>query len=334
MIEFREVSKSYRIAQRRGGFAPTLKSLIFPRFTRIRAIQNLSLTIKEGELLGLIGENGAGKSTLVKMATGILRPDSGSITFDGLDVGRHRRECARKYGVVFGQRRSLWWQLSAREGLEALGRIYSMSSTEARARSRHLVDLFELGEFVDRPVRQLSLGQRVRCEVAACFMHRPKVVFLDEPTIGMDATAKIEMREYLRRINRKDGVAVLVTSHDLFDVERVCERVLILDSGVLILDDALESLRRKLGSERILRVTLASEFDSRRIEGIEGIELSPVDDKWKLMIRFDPTRRPVMELMDELQSRLDIADFTVEDLPIDEFVAGIYRSRSAGSGKG
>lgn len=330
MIEFQEVSKTYRVVESRPGLAATVAGLFAPRYTYVKAIQDLSLNIGPGELVGLIGENGAGKSTLVKLATGILRPDSGCVLVDGLKVHEHRRQCALQFGVAFGQRRSLWWQLSAREGLAALARIYKVKPSDAKQRIRRLIELFELEQFVDRPIRQLSLGQRIRCEVAGCFTHRPKIVFLDEPTIGMDVIAKIRMREYLRLINGQDGVAVLLTSHDLFDVERICERAIILDKGRVLLDTSFDSMRREFCGRRVLDLTLGSAFSDSQLESLKGVELMHNEDRWKLRLSFDPVQRPVMELMAELQERLDIVDFVVEDLPIDEFVAQIYRTKSVG----
>ncbi len=329
MIEFQEVSKTYRVVESRPGLASTVAGLFAPRYTYVKAIQDLSLNIRQGELVGLIGENGAGKSTLVKLATGILRPDLGWILVDGLKVHEHRRQCALQFGVAFGQRRSLWWQLSAGEGLAALARIYKVRPSDVKPRIRQLIELFELEQFVDRPVRQLSLGQRIRCEVASCFIHRPKIVFLDEPTIGMDVIAKIRMREYLRRINRQDGVAVLLTSHDLFDVERICERAIILDKGRVLLDTTFDSMRREFCGQRVLHLTLGSPFNDGQLEGVRDIELITDEDRWRLKLSFDPVQRPVVGLLAELQERLDIVDFIVEDLPIDEFVAKIYRTRSA-----
>lgn len=327
MLEFQSAYKTYRVARSRPGFAGTIRGLFSPVYGHIKAVQDLSFSIMEGELVGLIGENGAGKSTTVKMATGILRPDKGNVLFNGREVARHRKQCALHYGVTFGQRRSLWWQLPAIEGMEALGRVYRLKSSEIKARIKQLIDLFELHGFADRQVRQLSLGQRIRCEVASCFIHRPKIVFLDEPTIGMDAVAKVKMREYLKVINKEDGVALLLTSHDLFDVERVCERILVLDKGSLILNDSFESMRRMFCSHRVLKLNLGTSFTDGRLDGVEGIELLPVNDRWKLNIRFDPVKKPVIGLMEEVQKRLDVVDFTVEDLPIDEFVAEIYKSR-------
>lgn len=334
MIEFQSVSKTYRVIHSRTGFVATLSSLFIPKYTFVRALKGVSFRIEQGELVGLIGENGAGKSTLVKIATGILRPNSGNALFGGVKVHEHRKRCALQFGVAFGQRRSLWWQLSAREGLEALARIYKVPGVQVRKRVDQLIDTFELGEFVDRQVRLLSLGQRTRCEVAGCFVHHPKIVFLDEPTIGMDVLAKIKMREYIKRINQEDRTGILLTSHDLFDVERVCERVMILDSGSLILDATFESMRRKFCSQRVLRLNLASPFIHGQLDDLEDIHLMPVDDRWRLKILFDPVRRPIMEFMTELQRRLDIVDFMVEDLPIDEFVAQIYKARSEGDHQG
>jgi ABC-2 type transport system ATP-binding protein len=326
MIEFRNCYKTYRTIRNKSGIIGALKGLFFPEYRYVKAINNLTFSINKGELVGLIGENGAGKSTTVKLATGILRPDRGHVFLNNLEISKNRQKCAYHFGVTFGQRRSLWWQLSARDGMEALGRIYNVKPNEIKNRVKQLVGVFELEEFIDKPVRHLSLGQRVRCEVTSCFIHRPRIVFLDEPTIGMDALAKIKMREYLKRINRDDGVAVLLTSHDLFDVERVCNRIIILDKGNLVLDGSLESIRKKFGSLRILNISLASPANNKIINNMKDVELLPVDDNWKLKIRFNPSRKTTLKLIEELQKHINIADYTIEDLPIDEFVAEIYKS--------
>jgi ABC-2 type transport system ATP-binding protein len=187
------------------------------------------------------------------------------------------------------------------------------------------VDIFELGEFVDRPIRQLSLGQKVRCEVASCFLHGPEIVLLDEPTIGMDAIAKVQMRDYIRRINRECNVAVLLTSHDLFDVERVCERVMILDEGRLILQGTLESLRTAYCSERIVELTTAAPVETVRALDVPGAEMMPTGNQHKVKLRFDPRATSVFEIIETFGRAVEIVDFTVEEIPIDEFVARIYR---------
>ena len=327
MIEFRDVHKTYRVIPSRPGLGATIRNLFAPRYGYVKALQGVSFGIGEGELVGLIGENGAGKSTLVKIATGILRPSSGTVLLEGKSVQDNRKACALRFGVAFGQRRALWWQLSARESLQALGRIYRVPSSQIAGRIEQLIEVFELERFVDMPVRQMSLGQRIRCEVAGALVHRPRIVYLDEPTIGMDVLAKIKMREYLKRINREDGVSVLLTSHDLFDVERLCERALILDSGRLILDETFDALREKFCGNRVLRLNLASPIDDGRLDGMDGVEVMPGEDRWRLKILFDPVKTPVMGLITDLRQRLDIVDFMVEDLPIDEFVAEIYRTR-------
>jgi len=328
MLEFQSVCKTYRASRSHRGFAAVFRGLFVPAYDTVRAMQDVTFKIDAGELVGLIGENGAGKSTLVKLATGILRPDEGRVFCGGLEVWRNRKKCALRYGAVFGQRRSLWWQLTAKESLEALGRIYRLGLVDIKRRIEQLIAIFQLEEFVNRQVRQLSLGQRIRCEVAGCFIHSPQIVFLDEPTIGIDAVAKLQMRQYLRRINQEDGVAVLFTSHDLFDVERLCKRIMILDRGSLILNATFEQMRKKFGSLRVLKLTLASPLDDRGLAVVDGINLRPGKDPWRPKIRFDPNVTPAINLMAELQKRLDIVDFTVEDMPIDEFVAGIYQARN------
>jgi len=234
MIEVAELRRHFDVRRRRG--------LLRSERTRVDAVDGVTFSVEAGELLGYVGPNGAGKSTTVKMLTGILVPSSGRVRVAGLDPARRRIQLARRIGVVFGQRVQLWWDLPLRDSFELLRHIYRVPAERYRANLDAFTELLELGPFLETPVRQLSLGQRMRGELTAAMLHDPEVVFLDEPTIGLDVVAKARVREFLAAANRERGVTVLLTTHDLADIERLCSRLLIIDYGRLIYDGAIEQL--------------------------------------------------------------------------------------------
>ena len=256
-ISVSRLNKSYFVPVRKTGFMGGLRTLLSMEKREVRAVKDVSFQIAPGEFVGYIGPNGAGKSTTVKMLVGILHPTSGVILVNGKAPYRQRERLAREIGVVFGQRTQLWWDLPTRDSFDILAAMYDLRPSEYKAFLQEFDDLLELGRFLDTPVRRLSLGQRMRAELAASLIHRPKVLFLDEPTIGLDLIAKGRIREFLTRVNRERGVTILLTSHDLRDIEELCDRVLVLSSGSLIYDGALRSLRDEAGLPTLLTVEYA-----------------------------------------------------------------------------
>jgi ABC-2 type transport system ATP-binding protein len=253
-----ELSKVYRVAVRRPGFWGSVRQLVAGETRDVIAVDDVSFSIDQGEFVGYIGPNGAGKSTTVKMLAGILHPTSGQVQVNGLSPARARQEVAQQIGVVFGQRTQLWWDLPTVDSFEILAAMYGVSPADYRRFMYEFTDLLGLDEFLDTPVRRLSLGQRMRADIAAALIHRPRVLFLDEPTIGLDVVAKAQVRDFLSRMNRDHGVTILVTTHDLRDIEELCHRVMVINHGRLMFDGGLESLIASAGLPATMRLRLSS----------------------------------------------------------------------------
>src|SRR6266571_4281513 len=256
MIETTNLSKAFRVARRRPGFLGGLRSVVDPEVRIVHAVNDLSLRIERGEMIGLVGPNGAGKSTTIKMLTGILMPTSGHVRVAGLEPMRQRRELAGRIGVVFGQRTQLWWDLPLIDSLRLLRHLYRVPEKRHSGNLARLRAMLDLDEFIDTPVRQLSLGQRMRGDLAAALLHDPELLYLDEPTIGLDVVAKARIREFLLSINAIQGVTVLLTTHDMDDVEMLCPRILIIDHGSKLYDGTVTGIRERFGGERTLIAVL------------------------------------------------------------------------------
>ena len=252
VIYTRDLRKTFRVARRRPGFVGGIRSLVNPLVLEVVAVDRVSLCVARGEMVACLGPNGAGKSTTVKMLTGILVPSGGVAEVFGLQPHRHRRAIAQRIGVVFGQRTQLWWDLPLRDSFSLLRHIYHIPAERYARNLRDFSGLLELDAFIDTPVRQLSLGQRMRGDLAAALLHEPEVLFLDEPTIGLDVVAKHRVRSFLRELNEERGVTVLLTTHDMADVERLCSRLLIIDHGQLLFDGGLDEMRGRVGPESTL----------------------------------------------------------------------------------
>ena len=289
----------------------------------VAAVDGIGFAIERGSIVGYLGPNGAGKSTTVKMLTGILVPSGGRISVAGLDPSRQRVELARRIGVVFGQRSQLWWDLPLRDSFELLRHIYRVQPERHRANLDRFGQVLALGPFLDTPVRQLSLGQRMRGELTASLLHDPEIVFLDEPTIGLDVVAKAAVREFLGEVNRERGVTVLLTTHDLADIERLCSRLLIIDHGHLIWDGGIDQLKREYGQERTLVVDLEEPAPPLEVEGARVVRTEG-PRQW-LAFRRDETS--AAELIPAVAAHARILDVAIEETEIEEIVRRIYAAR-------
>lgn len=247
MIEVKGINKTYRVRKRESGMRSVLKSFVSREVTEIRALQDLTFSIPDGQIVGYIGPNGAGKSTTIKILSGILRPDSGSCTVNGMVPWEDRKRYVSRLGVVFGQRSQLWWDVPVIDSLELLKDIYRIPQAEYDRNLKRLTDKLELSEFLTAPARTLSLGQRMRCEIAAALIHSPDILFLDEPTIGLDAVSKLKVREFIHSENQERGITVILTTHDMQDIEALCHRVLLIGKGRLLLDGSIEEIRAMAG---------------------------------------------------------------------------------------
>jgi ABC-2 type transport system ATP-binding protein len=320
IITVENLVKTFQVAERLPGLCGALRGLVHRRHRVVRALDGISFTVEPGELVGYIGPNGAGKSTTVKTLAGILVPDSGRCEVLGRVPWRDRIANAREIGVVFGQRTQLWWDLPVVESFELLRDIYRVSGPAyARARDE-LVGLLGLEPLLDVPVRQLSLGQRMRCDLAAALLHSPPLLYLDEPTIGLDAVAKLAVRDFVRRLNRERGVTVILTTHDMDDIEALCSRVLVIAEGRILSDGTLEALRARVTTERRLIVDLVEEDEDVSDPDAELIRR----DGARLYLRFDPERVPAATLIGRITAKHAIRDLFVENPPIEEIIARLY----------
>jgi ABC-2 type transport system ATP-binding protein len=312
LIELEDVEKTFVVKVKRGRLRRERRV--------VHAVDRVSFEIDGGELIGYVGPNGAGKSTTVKMLTGILVPSGGRVSVAGLDPSRQRIQLARRIGVVFGQRVQLWWDLPLRDSFELLRHIYRVPAERHRENVRQFVETLELAPFLETPVRQLSLGQRMRGELTAAMLHDPQILFLDEPTIGLDVVAKARVREFLSAANRERGVTVLLTTHDLADIERLCSRLLILDHGRVIYDGSIERLMERYGEERTLVVDLEEpapplELDGARVVRVEGPR------QW---LRFRRGDTSAARLTAAVAERARLVDLAIEEPDIEDVVRKIY----------
>jgi ABC-2 type transport system ATP-binding protein len=311
LIEVQDVSRSFRVRRKTGRLRRVTDT--------VHAVAGLDFSIDAGEMVGYIGPNGAGKSTTIKMLTGILVPSGGRLRVAGLTPHTDRTDLARRIGVVFGQRTTLWWDLPLRDSFELLKRIYRISPARFRANITTFVELLELAPFLDTPVRQLSLGQRMRGDIAAALLHDPEVVYLDEPTIGLDVVSKARLRQFLRETNRDRGVTVLLTTHDLVDIERLCSRVMVIDHGSLVFDGNLDALQRLSGARRTLVVDLAEPTAALDIPDATTVRV----DGPRQWLTF-PAEASAAPLIAEVAAAHELVDLSILEPNIEDVITQIY----------
>ena len=330
MINVTQLEKVFRIHQARNGLSGAFRDLFQREYKTVRAVHELSFEVQAGEMFALIGENGAGKSTTIKMLTGILTPSSGEILINGYHPHRDREKYVESIGVVFGQRSQLWWDLSPLESFRLLRRVYKVDEVAGQAWQDRLIEELDMGSFIQQPVRKLSLGQRMRCEIAAALIHKPKLLFLDEPTVGLDVLVKQKIRDFLKSLNETENTTVLLTTHDVSDIEALCKRVLVMDSGKLIFDGLLTDLKERWGNKtdvvirfkqkmttENLRATL-SEFECS-IEGINAYSLS---------VSFQHEKLPA--ILTQVMASFELTDVTIKETSTEEIVRNIYSTTSGG----
>ncbi|SDT39914.1 ABC-2 type transport system ATP-binding protein [Paenibacillaceae bacterium GAS479] len=360
-LETRGLKKTFRVKQKAPGFAASLRSLWAPQWSDKEAVSGIDLTVAQGETVAFLGPNGAGKSTTIKMLTGILHPSEGEAKVLGYVPWKERKQLAYRIGTVFGQKSQLWYHLPPSDTFELMSRIYELDRTDYKKRRDDLIERFVLGPYLNTPVRRLSLGERMRCEIACSFLHRPSLLFLDEPTIGLDAMIKERIRELIAELNREEGTTVFLTSHDAGDIERLCRRAVVIHHGGIMVDGSVERLKRDIlryktvsirtvegtelsGSEEgnVIRSTIvAAEGEERQLAvgrdssmpfGTERLPSEP----GILKLSVDLTATGVEAVLSELMSRLSIADVTVEDPPMEEVIKTLFErgreQRTAGEG--
>lgn len=307
------LTKSFRVRKKSEGFLGALSSLFSKSSEEHLALDRLSFSISEGELVGFIGPNGAGKSTTVKILAGILVPDSGSVSVFGKTPWQNRIETVRQLGVLFGQKTQLWWDLPVIESFALLKDIYDIPQNEYLLQLEQLSESMGIKDLYHIPVRQLSLGQRMRCDIVASLLHSPRILFLDEPTIGLDAVSKLAVRDCIRHLNRERKVTVLLTTHDMDDIEALCSRVLILNRGSICFDGSIEQLRRSMAPERWLVVDLLREYDKVSDSEAEVIK----QEGHRVWLRFNPSTTEAAALISRITAKHAVSDLFVENPPIE-----------------
>ncbi|MEU1411081.1 ATP-binding cassette domain-containing protein [Streptomyces sp. NPDC005731] len=328
-IEVRGLSRTFRTTVRRPGFGGALRSLVNPQRVAKHAVSGITFDVAPGELLALLGPNGAGKSTTIKMLTGILTPTSGVARVAGVVPYEDRQRNARNIGAVFGQRTQLWWDLPVRESFAILRDIYEVPGAEHAARLKEFDDLLELSSFWDTRVRHLSLGQRVRCDLAAALLHDPPVVFLDEPTIGMDVVVKEQVREFLRHQVEERGRTVLLTTHDMTEVERLAERVVLINHGRLVLDGTLDEIRRTFGSTWQVRVTLADPHTE--VAPLPGIALLRREGPQAVFGPEGPGAPTVHQALKQVVERYELTDLAIDEADLEDVMRAAYVQAGPGA---
>lgn len=331
IIEVKDLKKEFRSFRRREGVLGALQNLVVREHIAIKAVNGVSFSIDTGEMVGYIGANGAGKSTTIKMLTGILVPTSGSVVANGFVPYRDRRRYTRCLGVVFGQRTQLWWDIAVIESFKLLKEIYEIPDADYRRRLDVFGEILNIKEYLHTPVRKLSLGERMRCDLAASLLHNPPLLFLDEPTIGLDVVAKDHIREFLKEVNRSQRTTILLTTHDLADIEELCKRIIIIDKGAVLFDGNLAEMKARLVRYNQVKFSLKDRAQAPRLAQIasNGIACERVDELTYLM-RFDRHHYSSAEVIRNLVNQIEVSDILVEEEPIEEVVKRIYLSGQVG----
>lgn len=328
MIKVENLSKEFKISKKYPGFKGALRSFFSTEYTIKKAVDDISFEINDGEIVGYIGANGAGKSTTIKMMTGILTPSSGRIIVDGVIPYENREKNAKNIGVVFGQKTQLWWDLAVSETFPLLKDIYGVSDEDYEERMNYFKEILGLDEFFLRPVRTLSLGQRMRADLAAALIHNPKIIYLDEPTIGLDVVVKESVRKAIKDINEKYGTTIILTTHDLNDIEELCNRIIIIDSGKKIYDGELEGVKEQFGYLTTIKIQLK---DKSNIEKINFARFKDDDFKLnmkesKINITFNKNNISSADIIGEVMKKSKVIDFNIKETSIEDIVKKMYKN--------
>jgi ABC-2 type transport system ATP-binding protein len=320
MIALQDISKTFKIAKRQSGFSQAVKALFSREHELVHALKNISFSIGDGEMVGYIGPNGAGKSTTIKIMCGVLTPDSGTCTIDGRTPWRDRIAHAGHIGVVFGQRSQLWWDVPVCDSFELIRDIYRVGAQDYDRSLEELTELLDLSELLKTPARSLSLGQRMRCELAASLLHSPDILFLDEPTIGLDAVSKLAVRQFIKKLNKERGTTVILTTHDMQDIEALTERILLIGRGQILLDSSLQELKKLSSSQK----TVVIEYNGDSPTLLYGMTAAE-NREGRLRVTFDPAACPVSEAIAHFTSQVEVLDISVSDISAEDMVAALYK---------
>ncbi len=324
-IEVNGVSKEFKVNKRSAGIPGMIANMFVPKYEIKKAVNELSFTIEKGEMVGFIGPNGAGKSSTIKMLSGILCPDKGSIKVNGYIPYKQRKAYVKNIGVVFGQKSQLQWDLPVIDSFELLRAIYRIPEDRYKKNLERFTEMLDMKSFINQPVRQLSLGQRMRSDIVASLLHSPDIVFFDEPTIGVDVIGKETIRSFIKQLNAEDKVTMIFTTHDMQDIEQTCNRIIIIDKGSLMYDGSLHGIRNKYGSER----RLIAEFNEEcQVSPMENVAMEKMKDR-KISFNFDNNVVDVNKLMHEILDNYNVRDITVAEPEIESIIQKMYGGREA-----
>ncbi|MEE0861827.1 MAG: ATP-binding cassette domain-containing protein [Lachnospiraceae bacterium] len=330
MIEVKNVSKEFKKIIKEPGLKGSVKSLFHKKQEIVKAVDDISFSVEKGEILGFIGPNGAGKSTAIKMLTGILTPTSGEIMINGQIPYKNRKKYVKEIGVVFGQRTQLWWDLPLSETFTVLKEIYQIEDKAFKDRMDFLNQVLDLEPFIKSPVRTLSLGQRMRADIAASMIHNPKVLFLDEPTIGLDVVVKDNIRKAIAEINQNEQTTIILTTHDISDIELLCKRIVMIDKGKKVYDGALDKMKEKYGKMREIHINLNSTEDMNKLAFAEKFNLLEDDLEVKLegkkaVIKFNSSKAQVSDMLSYILGTITVKDIAVSEADIEEIIRRLYK---------
>ncbi len=320
IITVENLVKNFKVKQKEKGLKGSLKSIIKPKYNIIKAVKNISFSVEKGEMIAFIGPNGAGKSTSIKMMTGILFPDSGKIDILGLDPSKDRKKLAYEIGCVFGQKEQLWTHLTPYDNFKFFGAIYDIPENIVEKKITEMRELFELDDFINTPVRNLSLGQRIRCEIVASLIHEPKILFLDEPTIGLDPVVKEKIRTLIKRMNKEYKTTVVLTSHDVSDIEKLCKRVIIVNKGQIVLDDTMDNLKYHYLNKKIIDAKMKEKVNLDEEDGINIIK----DKDYNLKLEVDLKKKNISDAI-KLLNPDNIIDINISNVPLEQIISEIYK---------
>ena len=323
-IEVKNLSKTFKTKVKETGLKGSLKSIIKPKYSEKKAVNNISFSVEKGEIIAFIGPNGAGKSTTIKMLTGILFPTKGEISIMGINPERNRKKLAYKIGTVFGQKEQLWIHLTPYDNFKFFGAIYDVPEQIINKRITEYKEIFELDEFINTPVRSLSLGQRMICEIVASLIHEPSILFLDEPTIGLDPVIKEKIRVFIKRLNKEKKTTIFLTSHDVGDIEKLCKRVIIVNNGKIVLDDSMENLKYHCLNKKIVEAKMNTKINLADVEGINIIK----DKDYNLKLEVDLTKKNISDAI-KLLNPDNIIDINISNIPLETIISTIYKGNKS-----
>ena len=324
-ITVSNLSKTFKVKVKEKGLMGSMKSIFHPVYKSIKAVDNVSFKVETGEMLAFIGPNGAGKSTTIKMLTGILFPDQGAASVMNINPSAKRKQLSYKIGTVFGQKEQLWMHLTPYDNFKFFAAIYDIKENEAEARIRELQEVFELEEFINTPVRSLSLGQRIRCEIVASLLHKPEVLFLDEPTIGLDPVVKENIRALIKQMNREYKTTIFLTSHDIGDIEKLCKRIIIVNHGRIVLDDSMDNIKYHYLNKKLVEVKLREPADFSEEDGITIIKSKGA----LIKLEIDTTKKNISDAL-KLIDTDNILDINISSVPLENIITEIYKENRQG----